>query len=100
MVLLHLTPLPLTPLPVTWPSLAPLVGALPSWTPLALAGLMMVALVLLWLSMRRHIRIARSDAPDDSVDAGTVIAHREQAEDPSGPAAPGASLPDERDPRA
>lgn len=53
--------------------LTPLVGALPTWTPLGIAAILMVALVLLWLSMRRHIRIARRDAPNDEVDAGTVI---------------------------
>ncbi|WP_342373012.1 hypothetical protein PCC79_03480 [Propioniciclava soli] len=89
--------LDLTPLRLTWPPLAPLVGTLPTWTPLALAVIMMIVLVLLWLSMRRHIRIARSDAPDDSVDAGTVIAHREGGDDPG---APGASAGDERAPQA
>ena len=36
---------------------------LPEWTPFGIAVVMLAALVLLWFSMRRHLK--RADYPDD-----------------------------------
>lgn len=38
-------------------------GDVPDWTPFVLAVIMLVALGLLWLSMRKHLK--RADYPDE-----------------------------------
>lgn len=49
-------------------------NALPSWTPFAVAVVMLVALALLWLSMRRHLRRADRFAAEDGERAAAFVA--------------------------
>ena len=47
----------------------------PSWAPLLVAVVMLLALGLLWLSMRRHLKRAAEDEGPDDADAASRHEH-------------------------